>query len=311
MSYLTTPTSFITVDGTQIAYREMSAGASRLPLVMLVHLAANLDNWDPRTVDQLAQSRHLILVDLPGVGASGGTVPATIEEAGQQAARIVRGLGYERVDLLGLSMGGMIAQEVVRHDPSLVEHLILVGTSPRAGLGIDKVTPTTMRYMFRAALHRTDPKRYIFYTHDAHGEAEARKVLAHLGSRTKEHADKPMAVRSFLRQLRAIKRWGTGARRRPVVHHDADPHRERGHRRHGANPKLLRHARAHQGFAPGDLPARRSRIALPKPRGVHRRGQRVPGGRRLGELTPQRHPPVSPAPASFRYSGTRPGLAAR
>lgn len=187
----------------------MSAGASRLPLVMLVHLAANLDNWDPRTVDQLAQSRHLILVDLPGVGASGGTVPATIEEAGQQAARIVRGLGYERVDLLGLSMGGMIAQEVVRHDPSLVEHLILVGTGPRAGLGIDKVTPTTMRYMFRAALHRTDPKRYIFYTHDAHGEAEARKVLARLGSRTKEHADKPMAVRSFLRQLRAIKRWGT------------------------------------------------------------------------------------------------------
>ena len=71
----------------------MSAGASRLPLVMLVHLAANLDNWDPRTVDQLAKSRHLILVDLPGVGGSGGTVPPTLEEAGQQAARIVRGLG--------------------------------------------------------------------------------------------------------------------------------------------------------------------------------------------------------------------------
>ena len=106
-------------------------------------------------------------------------------------------------------MGGMIAQEVVRHDPSLIERLILVGTGPRAGLGIDKVTPTTMRYMFRAALHRTDPKRYIFYTHDAHGEAEARKVLARLDSRTKEHADTPMAAHSFLRQLRAIKRWGT------------------------------------------------------------------------------------------------------
>lgn len=106
-------------------------------------------------------------------------------------------------------MGGMIAQEVVRHDPSLVERIILVGTGPRAGLGIDKVTPTTFRYMFRAALHRTDPKRYIFYTHDAHGEAEARKVLTRLDSRAKEHADKPMAARSFLRQLRAIKRWGT------------------------------------------------------------------------------------------------------
>ena len=75
MSYLTTPTSFITVDGTKIAYRELSPGASRLPLVMLVHLAANLDNWDPRLVDQLANDRHLILLDLPGVGASSGTVP--------------------------------------------------------------------------------------------------------------------------------------------------------------------------------------------------------------------------------------------
>jgi hydrolase, alpha/beta fold family domain protein len=89
-----------------------------------------------------------------------------------------------------------------RHDPSLVERLILVGTGPRAGQGIDRVTSTTLRYMFRAALHRTDPKRYIFYTHDAHGEAEARKILARLDSRTKEHANTPMAVRSFLRQLR-------------------------------------------------------------------------------------------------------------
>lgn len=206
MSYLTTPTSFITVDGTKIAYRELSPGASRLPLVMLVHLAANLDNWDPRLVDQLANDRHLILLDLPGVGASGGTVPPTLEEAGEQAARIVRGLGHDRVDLLGLSMGGMIAQEVVRHDPELVERLILVGTGPRAGLGIDKVTPTTFRHMFRAALKRKDPKRYIFYTRDAHGEAVANEVLGRLGSRTAQYADKAVTVPSFLRQLRAISR---------------------------------------------------------------------------------------------------------
>lgn len=209
MSYLTTPTSFITVDGTKIAYRELSPGASRLPLVMLVHLAANLDNWDPRLVDQLAIDRHLILLDLPGVGASGGTVPPTLEEAGEQAARIVRGLGHDRVDLLGLSMGGMIAQEVVRHDPELVKRLILVGTGPPAGLGIDKVTPTTFRHMLRAALKRKDPKRYIFYTHDARGEAVANEVLGRLGSRSAQYADKAMAVTSFLRQLRAIKRWGT------------------------------------------------------------------------------------------------------
>lgn len=209
MSYLAAPTSFVTVGGTRISYREMSPGASRLPLVMLVHLAANLDNWDPRLVDLLSQNRHLILLDLPGVGASGGTVPATLEEAGKQGAQIVRGLGYDRVDLLGLSMGGMIAQEVVRHDPELVERLILVGTGPRAGVGIDKVTPTTLRYMFRAALRRKDPKRYIFYTHDAHGKAQAARVLARLGSRSAQDADKAVTIPSFLRQLRAIKRWGT------------------------------------------------------------------------------------------------------
>jgi len=280
--YLTTPTSFITVDGTKIAYGELSPGASRLPLVMLVHLAANLDNWDPRLVDQLANDRHLILLDLPGVGASGGTV--TLEEAGEQAARIVRCLGHDRVDLLGLSMGGMIAQEVVRHDPELVERLILVGTGPRAGLGIDKVTPTTFRHMLRAALKRKDPKCYIFYTHDARGEAVANEVLCRLGSRSAQYADKAMAVTSFLRQLRAIKRWGTSPRRRPVPHRDADPDRQWGHGRHGANPQLLRHTQAHRGIPPGDLPARRSRLALPEPRRFHCRGQRLPHGHRGGQL---------------------------
>lgn len=102
---------------------------------MLVHLAANLDNWDPFLVDHLARDRHLILLDLPGVGASGGTVPPTLEEASRQAVHIVRSLGHDRVDLLGLSMGGMIAQEVVRHDPELVEYLILVGrTRPTRGV---------------------------------------------------------------------------------------------------------------------------------------------------------------------------------
>lgn len=208
MNYLNTPTSFISVDGVNVAYRELSAGTSPRPLVMLVHLAANLDNWDPLLVDQLAQSHHLILLDLPGVGASDGEVAPTLEQEGKRTAHIIRTLGYARVDLLGLSMGGMIAQEVVRHDPQLVDHLILVGTGPRGGLGIDKVTPTTFRFMFKAALRRKDPKRYIFYTHDAHGEAAAKAVLGRLASRKAEYADKAVRVPTFLRQLRAIKRWG-------------------------------------------------------------------------------------------------------
>ena len=58
MSYLNTGNSYVNVGGKRIAYREVAAGRSALPLVMLVHLAANMDNWDSALIDALAQSRH-------------------------------------------------------------------------------------------------------------------------------------------------------------------------------------------------------------------------------------------------------------
>lgn len=102
----------------------------------------------------------------------------------------------------------MIAQEIVQADNNLVNRLILVGTGTRAGHGIGEVTQVTFADIFKASLHRTDPKRYIFYNHDAEGKVEADKVLNRIASRSKEMADKPIALASFLRQLRAIRRWG-------------------------------------------------------------------------------------------------------
>lgn len=75
-------------------------------------------------------------------------------------------------------------------------------------MGIDKVTGTTVKYMFKAILGKTDPKRFIFYNHDQQGKIEADKVLGRLASRDKKYADKDMAVLSFLRQLKSIKKWG-------------------------------------------------------------------------------------------------------
>lgn len=119
MSYITTQNQYIQVDGKQIAYRELSKGKSALPLVMLVHLAATLDQWDPKLLDLIAQEHHVIVMDLPGAGASQGKVADTIPGMAQQAMDIIQALGYERINLLGLSMGGMIAQEIVRLSPSL------------------------------------------------------------------------------------------------------------------------------------------------------------------------------------------------
>ena len=211
MSYITTANQYITVGSNQIAYRELSKGKSEMPLVMLVHLAAVLDNWDPKLLDLIAQEQHVIVMDLPGVGASQGKVADTIPGMASQTIEIIKALGYDKINLLGLSMGGMIAQEIVRLEENLVNRLILAGTGPRGGVEMDKVTGKTFRFMFKGALHRVDPKRYIFYNHDEQGSVEARKVLGRMGMRKKEDSDKEMNIPGFLTQLKAIKRWGKDA----------------------------------------------------------------------------------------------------
>ena len=211
MSYLETGNLFITVNGNRIAYRELSKGKSEIPLVMLVHLAANMDNWDSKLIDILAEKQHIILVDLPGIGDSQGKVAVSIPGMAKQGISIIKEFGYSKINLLGLSMGGMIAQEIVRLDGSLVNRLILAGTGPRGGVEMDKVTGKTFRFMFKAALHRVDPKRYIFYNHDEQGGVEAAKVLGRMGMRKKEDSDKEMNIPGFLTQLKAIKRWGKDA----------------------------------------------------------------------------------------------------
>lgn len=208
MTYLHTGNAYLTVADQEMAYRELGRGQSSLPLLMLPHLAATMDNWDPKLIDLLAQSQHLILVDLPGVGASQGRVGATISEMAEQAIRFVQTLGHERINLLGLSMCGMVAQEMVRQEPSLVNRLILAGTGHRGGVEIDKVTGKTFRYMAKAALEGIDPKRYIFYPHDEAGRQVADQVLGRMAERPATFADKPMSVPGFLTQLRAIKSWG-------------------------------------------------------------------------------------------------------
>ncbi|MEE0510105.1 MAG: alpha/beta hydrolase [Peptococcaceae bacterium] len=207
MPYLLTKNQYIIVDGQNIAYREMGKGKSELPLVMLTHLAATLDQWDPKLIDLLSETQHVILLELPGVGASQGKVASTVPEMARETISILNAMGYQKINLLGLSMGGMIAQEIVRLNNDLVNCLILVGTAPRGGVGVDHVTRTTFCHVFRAILHRADLKRFIFYTPDRQGKIEAEKVFGRMNSRLKENTDKPMAVLSFLRQLRAIKRW--------------------------------------------------------------------------------------------------------
>src|SRR5690348_6131831 len=131
-SYAKAPARTVTAGGTTYAYRELGPKGD-IPVVFFVHLAATLDNWDPRIVDPVAQHRHVIAFDQRGVGASSGRVPNTLEEAADHAYEFIAALGFEKIDVFSFSMGGMIAQDLVVKHPDLVRRLILTGTGPRGG----------------------------------------------------------------------------------------------------------------------------------------------------------------------------------
>jgi pimeloyl-ACP methyl ester carboxylesterase len=120
------------VGNTTYAYRRFGEGRG-LPLLCLQHFTGTLDNWDPAVTDPLASGREVILFDNAGLGRSTGTVPTTIAEMTSHALAFLDGLGLTRVDVLGYSLGGMIAQQMALDRSSIVRRMILVGTAPRGG----------------------------------------------------------------------------------------------------------------------------------------------------------------------------------
>ena len=189
-SYALAPARTITTDGVTYAYRELGP-IGGIPVVFFVHLAATLDNWDPRVIDPIAEHHHVIAFDNRGVGASTGKVPGTIEAMADDAYSFITALGFDRIDVFSFSLGGMVAQALVVKHPELVRKLILTGTGPKGGKDMDKVARTTYADMFRATLTRSDPKEFLFFNRNPAGKAAGK-------------------FPAFLTQLNAIKAWGRG-----------------------------------------------------------------------------------------------------
>ncbi len=209
-SYAVAPTRAVTVDGDTFAYRELGP-RSGIPVVLFAHLAATLDSWDPRIVDAIARTRRVVAFDQLGVGASSGQVPDTLEEAAADAYRFVTsGLGCDTIDIVSFSMGGMIAQDLVVAHPHLVRRLVLTGTGPRGGTGIDKVAAVTYRDILRSVLTRSDPKEFLFFNRDEAGKRAGTAFIERLKERTADRDD-PIGLPAFRRQLRAIERYGRSA----------------------------------------------------------------------------------------------------
>lgn len=208
-AYKDAPARTVDAGGVTYAYRELGPKGG-IPVVFFVHLAANLDNWDPRIIDPIAAQRHVITFDNRGVGASTGRVPDSIEAMADDAVTFIKALGFDKVDIFSFSLGGMIAQDLVLKHPGLVRKLVLTGTGPAGGKNIDKVARTTYYDILRAGLTRVDAKEFLFFNRNATGRPAARAFVERLQERTVDR-DAPIAVKAFQTQLKAIKKWGRSA----------------------------------------------------------------------------------------------------
>jgi pimeloyl-ACP methyl ester carboxylesterase len=205
-TYRYAQTNTIDVGGAKFAYRQLGQDTG-VPVSFLNHLGAVLDNWDPRIIDGIAAKRRVITFDNRGIGASAGSTPDSVAAMAQDAVAFIRALGFEQVDLLGFSLGGFIAQVIAQEEPQLVRKIVLAGTGPAGGVGIDKVTPVTIRAMIKGALTFKDPRHYLFFTQTPNGQRAARQFLKRLKERT-DNRDNAISIRAFRTQLKAIHAWG-------------------------------------------------------------------------------------------------------
>ena len=209
LSWKDAPTKWVDVDGTKFVYRQLGPDTG-VPVIFFNHLAAELDRWDPRVVDGIAEKRRVIAFDNRGIGASEGSTPNSVAAMARDAVAFIRALGLEQVDLLGFSLGGFISQVIAQEEPQLVRKMILAGTGPAGGTGIDNVTSITIRDMIKSALTLKHPEYYLFFTTTPNGRSAAREFLKRLKERA-QNRDKPISLVAFATQLKAIHAWGRQA----------------------------------------------------------------------------------------------------
>lgn len=202
------PTRSVATADASFAYRELGPREGGVPLVVLTHLGANLDGWDPRVLDGLAEDRRVIALGYRGVGDSTGQVRDSIEDMATDAVAAIRALGHERVDLFGLSMGGMVAQALAAQAPGLIDRLILAGAGPAGGPGLAGMTRVFVTTTARAVTTLQDPKTLLFFTRTATGKRAAQQYLARLKERTTDR-ERAVAAGVLRAQLAAVHRWGT------------------------------------------------------------------------------------------------------
>lgn len=205
-SNTTSPTQFIETGLETYAYRRFGGGSAPA-LVFLQHFTGTLDNWDPAVTDPLAQGREVILFESAGLGRSTGEVPDTVPGMARHLVAFADALGLTQVDLLGFSLGGMIAQQVALDHPALVRKMLLVGTAPEGGEEIMHLEKPELRDVVQnPSLSPLERLVKLFFAPSQTSQAAGQAFAARLAARTedREPVSGPKVAQA---QITAFRAW--------------------------------------------------------------------------------------------------------
>jgi pimeloyl-ACP methyl ester carboxylesterase len=201
----TAETGFVDADGTRFAYRSFGSGP---PLLLLQRFRGTMDDWDPALLDTLAAAHRVIVFDNAGVGLSSGQTPGSVAAMADDAARFVEALGLDQVDILGWSLGGMVAQALAVRHPALVRRLVLAGTGPGT---IPEARPASPD-VFRVALkpeYAPEDLLYLFFPPLPESQAKGRAALERIARRERP-ADSVVGPEATAAQGAALLAWMGG-----------------------------------------------------------------------------------------------------
>jgi pimeloyl-ACP methyl ester carboxylesterase len=204
-AYSTSPNRVVTAaNGIAYAYREVGEGTP--PLVLLQHFRGNLDNWDPALIDELASGHRVVAFDNAGVGGSTGTTPSTFTQMARDAIAFLEALEFDEVDVLGFSIGSLVAQEIALIRPAVVRSLVLASSAPRGATGMHGWAPEVIDAIGAPA---PNPDGYlrVFFTRSAASRQSGVDALGRMSARIDDR-DKPTTWQTRLAQYDAVCAWG-------------------------------------------------------------------------------------------------------
>lgn len=205
-SNTTAPTQSLEANGHSYAYRRFGGGAA-LPMLCLQHFTGTLDNWDPAVTDPLATGREVILFENAGIGRSSGEVPETVAGMAAHVMAFLDALGLTRCDVLGFSLGGMIAQQMAHDRPSIARRMILVGTAPRGGEDIMHLEkPSLARHLQDPQNRRYGVLQKIFFAQTTTSQAAGGAFIARLMQR-RDDREPPSGPNVAKAQTAAFREW--------------------------------------------------------------------------------------------------------